>query len=470
MPRGRRKKRTPLTKYLFVSIFLVTFIVLFLIYFIDILPKNYFYILSGLFLIVDLILSYLLFSRSPVVSGFGKFFSALYMLLMIVATIYELNTIDFLKKIGNSEYVTLNYNVVVLKDSKYKNISDINGENVGITDSYREEVMNKLNKEVSVKYKKVGNYTQLVDKLFDHSINVIVLDDSSLEILKEESELFLDKAKVIYEFSIDIKQKSIKEKANITKEPFNILISGIDTYGSVNSASRSDVNIVMTINPKDEKIILTWIPRDYYIKLNNNGEYDKLTHAGIYGIESSVKTTEDLLKIKINYYIKLNFTSLIKTVDTFNGIEVDSKYSFTSQDGYNYKRGINQMDGKHALSFVRERKNLPDGDKSRGENQQAVLTALIKKGTSSTIITKYNSLLKNLKQSFVTNLSNHEITEFIKMQIDKDIKWTIETINLDGNDGFEYTYSYSKNKLYVMLPNEESVKEASEKINSNFEK
>lgn len=470
MPRGRRKKRTPLTKYLFVSIFLVTFIVLFLIYFIDILPKNYFYILSGLFLIVDLILSYLLFSRSPVVSGFGKFFSALYMLLMIVATIYELNTIDFLKKIGNSEYVTLNYNVVVLKDSKYKNISDIKGENVGITDSYREEVINKLNKEVSVKYKKVGNYTQLVDKLFDHSINVIVLDDSSLEILKEESELFLDKAKVIYEFSIDIKQKSIKEKANITKEPFNILISGIDTYGSVNSASRSDVNIVMTINPKDEKIILTWIPRDYYIKLNNNGEYDKLTHAGIYGIESSVKTTEDLLKIKINYYIKLNFTSLIKTVDTFNGIEVDSKYSFTSQDGYNYKRGINQMDGKHALSFVRERKNLPDGDKSRGENQQAVLTALIKKGTSSTIITKYNSLLKNLKQSFVTNLSNHEITEFIKMQIDKDIKWTIETINLDGNDGFEYTYSYSKNKLYVMLPNEESVKEASEKINSNFEK
>lgn len=466
----KKRKRSALTKYLFVSIFLVSFIVLFLIYFIDILPKNYFAILFGLFMTINIIFSCMLFSRSNVVSGFGKFFSAVYMILMIIASIYELNTIDFLKKIGDSEYLTINYNVVVLKSSNYKKINDIKDAKLGILNSYSEDVLTKLSKKVSVNYYKSNNYAQLVDKLFDGSLKVILLEDSAIDILSEEDEEFKDRINIIYEYSIDIKQKSIKDKVNITKEPFNIYISGIDTYGSVNSVSRSDVNIVMTVNPKDEKIILTWIPRDYYVKLYNVNEYDKLTHAGIYGVESSVKTIEELLGIDINYYVKLNFSSLIKTVDTLDGITVDSKYSFTSQDGYKYSRGKNNLNGKRALSFVRERKALPNGDKSRGENQLNVLSAIIDKAFSKSIITKYNSVLKTLKQSFVTNLSNNEITDFIKMQIDKNINWEIINITLDGSDGYEYTYSYSKNKLYVMLPDQEKVDEATQIINDNFTK
>lgn len=467
---ARRKKRSPLTKYLFVSIFLVSFIVLFLIYFIDILPKNYFYILFGLFMTINLIFTTLLFSRSNVVSGFGKFFSAVYMVLMIIAAIYELNTIDFLKKIGNSEYLTINYKVIVLSSSDYNDIKSIKGEKLGILNSYPEETLTKLGKKVTTPYYKSNNYTQLVDKLFDKSLKAILLEESAIEILKEEDLDFNKKTKVLYEFSIDIKQKSIKDKANITKEPFNIYISGIDTYGSVNSVSRSDVNIIMTVNPKDGKIILTWIPRDYYVKLSNVNEFDKLTHAGIYGVETSVNTIEDLLDIDINYYVKLNFSSLTKTVDTFDGITVDSKYSFVSQDGYKYTTGKNELDGKRALSFVRERKNLPNGDKSRGENQLAVLSAIINKASSKSIITKYNSFLKTLKQSFVTNLSNKEITDFIKMQIDKDIKWEIVNVTLDGSDGYEYTYSYSKNKLYVMLPDQDTISHAKDVINEQFNK
>ena len=467
---ARRKKRSPLTKYLFVSIFLVSFIVLFLIYFIDILPKNYFYILFGLFMTINLIFTTLLFSRSNVVSGFGKFFSAVYMVLMIIAAIYELNTIDFLKKIGNSEYLTINYKVIVLSSSDYNDIKSIKGEKLGILNSYPEETLTKLGKKVTTPYYKSNNYTQLVDKLFDKSLKAILLEESAIEILKEEDLDFNKKTKVLYEFSIDIKQKSIKDKANITKEPFNIYISGIDTYGSVNSVSRSDVNIIMTVNPKDGKIILTWIPRDYYVKLSNVNEFDKLTHAGIYGVETSVNTIENLLDIDINYYIKLNFSSLTKTVDTFDGITVDSKYSFVSQDGYKYTTGKNELDGKRALSFVRERKNLPNGDKSRGENQLAVLSAIINKASSKSIITKYNSFLKTLKQSFVTNLSNKEITDFIKMQIDKDIKWEIVNVTLDGSDGYEYTYSYSKNKLYVMLPDQDTISHAKDVINEQFNK
>lgn len=464
----KRRKRSALTKYLFVSIFLVSFIVLFLIYFIDILPRNYFIILFGLFMTINIIFSCLLFSQSNIVSGFGKFFSAIYMLLMIVAAIYELNTIDFLKKIGDSEYLTINYNVVVLKDSDYNAIEDIEGVKLGIVNTYPEEALTKLGKKVKVPYYKSSNYTQLVDKLLDGSLKVVLLEDSAIDIISDENEGFLNKIKIIYEFSIDIKQKSIEHKVDITKEPFNIYISGIDTYGSVNSVSRSDVNIVMTVVPGKGKIILTWIPRDYYVKLSNVNEYDKLTHAGIYGVEASVNTIEELLGIDINYYMKLNFSSLVKTVDTLNGITVDSKYSFTSIDGYKFNHGKNGLNGKKALSFVRERKNLPNGDKSRGENQLAVLSAIIDKASSKSIITKYNSFLKNLKSSFVTNLSDKEITNFIKMQIDQDISWDIINITLDGTDGYEYTYSYSKNKLYVMMPDQQTVDDATSMINANF--
>lgn len=464
----KRRKRSALTKYLFVSIFLVSFIVLFLIYFIDILPRNYFIILFGLFMTINIIFSCLLFSHSNIVSGFGKFFSAIYMLLMIVAAIYELNTIDFLKKIGDSEYLTINYNVVVLKDSDYNAIEDIDGVKLGIVNTYPEEALTKLGKKVKVPYYKSGNYTQLVDKLIDGSLKVVLLEDSAIDIISDENEDFLNKIKIIYEFSIDIKQKSIEDKVDITKEPFNIYISGIDTYGSVNSVSRSDVNIIMTVVPGKGKIILTWIPRDYYVKLSNFNEYDKLTHAGIYGVETSVNTIEDLLGIDINYYMKLNFSSLIKTVDTLGGITVDSKYSFTSQDGYKFNHGKNDLNGKKALSFVRERKNLPNGDKSRGENQLAVLSAIIDKASSKSIISKYNSFLKNLKSSFVTNLSDKEITNFIKMQIDQDISWDIINVTLDGTDGYEYTYSYSKNKLYVMMPDQQTVDDATSMINANF--
>ena len=468
MTKRKRRKRSAFTKYLFTSIFLVSFIVLFLIYFIDILPRNYFIILFGLFMTINIIFSCMLFSRNNIVSAFGKLISALYMILMIIVAIYELNTIDFLKKIGDSEYLTLNYNVMVLKDSDYKAIEDINNLKIGIVNTYNEEALTKLNKKVSLSYYKSNSYNQLVDKLFSGSLKVILLEDSAIDILKEENPDFENKINIIYKFSIDVKQKSIKDKVNITKEPFNIYISGIDTYGSVNSVSRSDVNIIMTVNPKDGKIILTWIPRDYYVKLYEIDEYDKLTHAGIYGVETSVKTIEELLGIDINYYIKLNFTSLTKTVDTFGGVNVDSKYAFTSQDGYKFNRGENLLDGKRALSFVRERKNLPNGDKSRGENQLSVLGAIIEKASSKAIITKYNNFLKTLKQSFVTNLSNNEITDFIKMQIDKNIKWKIENITLDGTDGYEYTYSYSKHKLYVMIPDDELVKNATKIINDNF--
>lgn len=469
MPR-KKKKHSPLIVYLFISMLIITSITIGLIYFIDILPFNYFSLLTGLILVIDLIFSVLLFSSKPVVKVFGGLVTTFYILIMILAIIYELNTIDFLKKIGDKEYITLNYNVVVLKSSSYTDLPSIKGEKVGIVNGYKEEVTNKLDKKVRVKYISYSNYSELVDRLINKHINVILLEDSQYKILEEEYTGFENKVSVIYKFSVDVKQKTEKEKTDITKKPFNIFISGIDTYGNINSVSRSDVNMIMSINPTDKKILLTSIPRDYYVKLSGINEYDKLTHAGMYGIDTSIDTVETLLDTKINYYIKVNFSSLVKVVNTLDGIDVDSKYQFTSQDGYSFKKGINHLNGKKALSFARERKALPDGDRSRGENHQAVLAAIINKASSKSILTNYNSLLKSLKPSLVTNLSNKELTSFIKMQIDKDIKWNITYVNLDGSDGYEYTYSYAKNKLYVMIPDEETVENAKEEIRKILEK
>ena len=470
MPRKKKKKHSPLIVYLFISMLIITSITIGLIYFIDILPFNYFSLLTGLILVIDLIFSVMLFSSKPVVKVFGGLVTTFYILIMILAIIYELNTIDFLKKIGDKEYITLNYNVVVLKSSSYTDLPSIKGEKVGIVNGYNEEVTSKLDKKVKVKYTSYSNYSELVDRLINKHINVILLEDSQYKILEEEYTGFENKVSVIYKFSVDVKQKTEKEKTNITKKPFNIFISGIDTYGNINSVSRSDVNMIMSINPTDKKILLTSIPRDYYVKLSGINEYDKLTHAGMYGIDTSIDTVETLLDTKINYYIKVNFSSLVKVVNTLDGIDVDSKYQFTSQDGYSFKKGINHLDGKKALSFARERKALPDGDRSRGENHQAVLAAIINKASSKSILTNYNSLLKSLKPSLVTNLSNKELTSFIKMQIDKDIKWNITYVNLDGSDGYEYTYSYAKNKLYVMIPDEETVENAKEEIRKILEK
>lgn len=214
--------------------------------------------------------------------------------------------------------------------------------------------------------------------------------------------------------------------------------------------------------------MLTSIPRDYYVLLPEFNEYDKLTHAGIYGIETSVSAVENLLDTTINYYIKVNFTSLIDIVDALGGITVESNYDFTTQDGYHFTKGTNELNGKEALSFARERKAFADGDRIRGQNQELILASLINKAMSASIITNYVDLLNALDDKFVTNITDEEITDFIKKQISEMPSWNINAISLDGSNAYDYTYSYKSQKLYVMKPYEESVLNAKGQINNTL--
>ena len=256
------------------------------------------------------------------------------------------------------------------------------------------------------------------------------------------------------------------KEVDVTKEPFNIYISGNDIYGNIASVSRSDVNIIATVNPNTHKILLTSIPRDFYVQLHGTSGYkDKLTHAGVYGIDMSVKTIEDLLDIDINYYMRVNFTSLIKVVDAIGGVDVVSDYSFRATTGDRFVKGTNHLNGKKALAFSRERKAFSDGDRQRGKNQQKVLTAILNKMLSSTtLITKYTDILDSLGGSFQTNMPASKIYNLVNMQLDKMPSWTFESYNLDGKGSSSYTYTYPHQKLYVMEPDVNTVNEAKAKI------
>lgn len=392
--------------------------------------------------------------------------SILESILLAFVLIYLNKTFRFLDNIVDSGYHIENYSVIVLKD-RYKEINELDAKQISYYKQENQAVDQALQKleEVITPIKELkNNYQELVDDLYNEETDAILIEESHRTLIEEKNQDFNEKTEVIYKIEIKTKTNDIVKNVNVNKEPFNIYISGIDTYGSIESVSRSDVNIVATINPKTHQVLLTSIPRDYYVDLADTGSKDKLTHAGIYGIDKSIKTIENLLDTEINYYVKVNFSSVQNIIDALGGVDVYSEYSFTGYEGTIFQKGFNKVNGSQALDFARTRKTVPGGDRTRGQNQQALISAMIEKACSKEILTKYTSLLSSLEGSFQTNMKTEEITKIIKNQINDMAKWNITSQNLDGYDGSGYTYSYSWELLYVMVPDEDSVAQAKEKI------
>lgn len=249
---------------------------------------------------------------------------------------------------------------------------------------------------------------------------------------------------------------------------FNIYISGIDTYGELETISRSDVNIIASVNIKTGKILLTTIPRDTYvpIALGGDDEYDKLTHAGIYGVESSIQTLENFLGIDISYYARVNFSSLINLVDVLGGVEVYNDEEFTSSvNNKHYPKGKVQLDGTEALAFVRERYNLTDGDFQRGRNQEKVLSAMISKALSPSILLNFDNVLEVLNNSVNTNLSTNKIMDLINAQIFSGKNFEIDSQEITGYGEIGYlSYAMPDHELYMLIPYEESIEKVKKEI------
>lgn len=465
-----RKRRISIFKILALMLFVASLFMSYIIYKVNLLPNKYLYLVLGGIAVINIFFDMFLMRKKvrKGVRGFFAFLTIVVLGVMAFFAHYILNTLGFLAKIGPTDYKTETYSVIVLKDSKYNKIKDIKDLDVGYYANSKgaKEANKKVLKSVDVNFKDYDDANEMANKLLNNEEKVIMLEDSVLSMVNEDNPDFNDKTKVIFKFVIKIKSKTKAKDVNVTSKPFNIYITGIDTYGEISSVSRSDVNIIATVNPKTKQVLLTSIPRDYYVQLHGTtGVKDKLTHAGIYGVDMSIATIEDLLDIEINYYVKVNFTSLIDIVNAIGGITVYSDYTFTSIDGVHFTEGNNNMNGEQALAFARERKAFQAGDIQRGKDQQAVIAALIKKICSKSIITKYDSLLNSLKGKFQTNMSSKKITSLLKMQLNDMATWNVSTYNLDGVNSNNYTYSGGNAKLFVFEPKLGSIDEAHNLIN-----
>ena len=252
-------------------------------------------------------------------------------------------------------------------------------------------------------------------------------------------------------------------EVNVENEIFNIYISGIDVYGPVSTKSRSDVNIIATVNPKTKQILLSNTPRDYYVTIPgvSGDSKDKLTHAGIYGVDKSRATLENLYGIDIPFYARVNFTSLITLVDAMGGIDVNSEYAFTTNgDGgavISVQEGLNHFDGKQALAFSRERYSLAGGDNQRGKNQMAVIQAMIQKMMTPEMLLKAPDLISQVSDSVETNMSMDQIQELIQSQLNSGGSWNVKSMAAEGTGDSQYCYSMPGTALYVMQPDQASV-------------
>ncbi len=351
----------------------------------------------------------------------------------------------------------------------------LDGKKIGIfKNNNYDKIVEKLKVKGNFDIVDYNDPIKLFEDLSEEKIDLIIASDNVYQLLSTELSYMQLSLSVVDSVFVPIDKKDdIIKIVDVTNTPFNIFIAGGDSYGDINKVMNTDVNMVVSMDVKNHKILLTSIPRDYYVLLAGMGDnaYDKLTHAGYYGVEESVKTVEKLLDTDINYYAKVNFSTIEKVVDAIDGIEVDSDYAFRFYEPENgmdftFTKGKNQLNGKRALAFARERQVFMDGDVQRVKNQQKVISAIIEKITSSkTLIGNYTDLLDAISSSFVTNLDPKSINRIVQMQLSDMRGWTLESQNLDGYDSSSTScYSIPYINLYVMQQNPDSVNSAREKI------
>lgn len=384
--------------------------------------------------------------------------------------LYSTNTtLETVTDQGNKAKNTVS--VVVLNSSGLENVNSLEGSKLGVLKTIGNEATKKsltdLKKNnVTYTKKTYDNMLGMLKALYDGEVDAIVLNEAYRSNVcdLEDYANFNNDTKVIHKTVYYTKENSSSlAVSDITSKPFNILISGNDSFGSLDENSRSDVDMLVTINPVTSTILLTSIPRDSYVKevcndyACNYGVYDKLTHTGIYGVDTTKDTIENMLDIDINYVYRVNFTSMIDIVDALGGVDVTvpegmavSKF-YTNSNLEGVHEGENHLDGKRALAYSRERKAYLDGDLQRARNQQQVLQAMFKKATSPEIIKNYTSLLKALIGAFDTNMTTKEITSFIKYQIQAKPSWKFEQFVLKGDNDLRMSAELGNEVSVVIL-------------------
>lgn len=471
----RNNKESKFTKVLAVVYIIITAVFVASVFMVNILKTMYFviFVFAIILVSVPIVVSLLRNSNGEKIGKKAKkktVVSAAAVIVILIAgvgTYYMASTLDFLSKISGNDQ-THDFYVIVRETSEYEKISDIAGSLVGIMDNADDTYLKAqelLKEKVNINFENAGSFDVLAKALINEDRDVIFMNSAYYEMALEEVDGFTEETtKILEHVDVKVKSETKVKTVNVTEEPFNIYVSGLDTRGSIGNISRSDVNMILTVNPKTKTILLTSIPRDYYVKLAAKGAMDKLTHSGLYGIDETTATVENLLGIDINYHIKVNFTTVVKLVDILGGISVNSDYSF-SAGGYNFSVGENYLNGQAALAFSRERYSFLSGDNQRVKNQQAVITGIINKCTESTsVLTDYTGILNSMEDNMQTNMPQKDITSLVKMQLGDMSGWTIKQCSLTGSGRMTPVYSIPNYSVYVMVPDQASIDEAKKQI------
>lgn len=460
-------KRKIIKSLISIIMFIISIYCIILVCNMNIIPDKYLIIFIITMLILNLLGVIFIFVKNKILTVISVIIYIILLIISILGINISSNTINFFDKSFNSKTEVSKYDVIVLKNSNYKELDDLKNKKIGYLNI--DKNIKILKKQLDANYEEY-NMKDLYNKFINESIDSMVINDSYLDIIEEQYKDFSNKIRIIYSYDIT---KETKETEETKLRPINVYLSGSDSRSDkLEVNSRSDVNMIMTINPYTHTILFTSIPRDYYVQLHGIGTAkDKLTHSGIYGVDVGRTTLEDLFNIKIDYSIKVGMPAVPKIVDQIDGVDIDSDRTFNSFHikGWTVNQGINHMDGKQALAYARERYAYPEGDIHRIQNQQQVLEAIFNKIISNKkLLLKYDSLLDSFGDLYRSDIPKSYISEFVKDEINTGKPWKIERQYVIGQGSKSETYSMPGLKLYVMNPDMNSVNECENRINEVY--
>ena len=448
---------------------------LFLIFRHNILAFRYLNVITAAVVILVALASLLLIIYRKA-EKFTIFFLTLAILVSSVSFFALQQFVGFTSHINStSNYSEYSMSVVVLKDSEVHNVTQLDSV-TGPTDTDNENIQKLIadiktsqSKELTVEQS--TSYLAAYKSLVSGEAKAIVLNSVFENIIESEYPDYASKIRKIYTKNITKEVAAPKISKN---KSFNVYVSGIDTYGPISSVSRSDVNIIMTVNRETKKILLTTTPRDSYVPIadGGNNQKDKLTHAGIYGVDASIHTLENLYGIDLNYYARLNFTSFLKLIDLLGGVDVynDQEFNAHTNNGKHYPAGTLHLDSKDALGFVRERYSLADGDRDRGRNQQKVIVAIIQKLTSSEALKNYSDIIQGLQDSLQTNMPIETMMDLVNAQLDSGGSYKVNSQDIKGTGRMGLpSYAMPDSNLYMMEIDDSSLAAAKSAIQDVME-
>lgn len=481
------KEQSKLSKVLSIllSVVLVisSFYLLYQVIRLNVLPSKFLFPLTIGVVVLDAIFILLLvyFSKNVV----SKIICIVLTLFICVASCfggyYISKTQNVLSSITNvAKHAKNTVSVIVKESSSIKNKSQLNGVSVGslrLNEQGSKKVLKELSGEgIVLNQTEYDSMTALLEAFYNGEVDSIIINESSRsQILDMEAYSNFDSnTRVVYQTSYKVKNNdSATSVSDITSKPFNVLISGSDTRGGFDENGRSDVIMIATVNPKTHTILLTSVPRDFYVTTACDagdgcmqGALDKITHTGIHGTNTTKRTVEQLLGIEINYTFKVGFDTVTELVDVLGGVDVYVEPGYAVHTSYlNVNEGINHLNAEQALAYARERYSYTEGDRQRTKNQQQVLMGIVKEVTKPSVITNYAAIMDTMANTFSTTMSNEEITDLIKYQLNNNPTWKMEQYMVDGT-GDTLMCAELGDAASVMVPDQSTVKMAKDKINA----